>query len=158
LLPGEHKVRAPLTIAELADPDDGQLQTQLILDTGSLEQYLAGAGELSDEFTLATGTDTSSLQGGGIQFVGSDDDEGLPIADNVEGHLMGLLEARGADPHDECAQHAGDEYGDSNAETYTAALQVPQAHMDARILQRVLDMLRARGGQFANRALASAAD
>jgi hypothetical protein len=156
LLRGEHVVCPPMTVAQLADADDGQLQTQLVLDTPSLENYLADAGQLSHDIPPAAGADDSSVEGGGIQFAESDDDEGPPVVDNIEGHLMGLLKGGGADAHDDSAQQVGDAYGDSSTEAHTAAIQGPQSHMDGQTLQRVLNMLRARGGQFENGALASA--
>jgi hypothetical protein len=97
------------------------------------------------------------VQDEGVQFVASDDDdhdEGPPLADNVQGHLLGLLEAHGADPQDECAERASDVYGDSAAGADAATTAVPsQAHMDEQMLRKVLDMLRARGGRFENGAL-----
>lgn len=152
LLPGEHKVRAAATIAELADADDGQLQMQLNLDPGPLEDYLAAAEDCEDD-----GLPTSAHADVGehsLQFVDSDDDEGPPQADNLEGHLLGVLEAQGAEPYYECGDQAGD--GQASAEDDPTTDHMPQAPMDAQTLQRMLDLLRARGGQFENGVFVSA--
>jgi hypothetical protein len=157
LLPGEHKVRAPATIAKQADPDDGQLQIEEVLDTASLEHYLAVAGEAQDDTPLATaaGADPNGVQGDGVHFVDSDNEDILPEANNVDGHLPGLLEAPGANMQDERADQVDKIYRNSTAEAYFTTTQVPQARVDTQQLQRVLDMLRARRGQFENGARAS---
>jgi hypothetical protein len=147
LLPGEHKIRPALTVTELADEDDGQLRAEVVVDAGSLDDYLrtaGGPGLATAEHAISHSSADSDAEGsadGRVQFIASDEEDAASVEDNVEGNLAGLP---GAELQDDCDEQVSGAEGGSTED----ANQLPAAPMDAQVLQRMLEMLRARGGQF----------
>jgi hypothetical protein len=144
MAPNEHRLRAVPGIFDLADADDGALRSELQLNVASIADYLsADQGPPVDGAGAADAGTAAPMEPWDLTFVDSDCDSDCELLpDNILGSTAdgGLTDAHAAALH--CAQLELDDNTEGVKDTES---QVP---LDVDEVQRLLQALRYRGGDF----------
>jgi hypothetical protein len=149
-LPSEHVVRPAPSLAELAEADDGKLQTEINLEDCSLDDFLAGASAAGEDAEAQVCAGPRTDPETSIFVSDSEEDEDTHVPDNLEGHLVGVISRQGAEPFSGFEGQGEDEgvEADAAGDEPIDPMLLQAKPLDVETLKHLMQVMRQRGGQF----------